>query len=60
MSQHIIKSIIHLIRGLLNLEFLSVDLVLDIVDSVVQLGDVHLTILEPRFICLSQKIKVKE
>ena len=46
-GDHIIKSLVKLIRALLDLELLPVDLVLNIIDPVVQLSDVHLTILKP-------------
>merc|ERR1719259_1132203 len=44
---HIIKGISKLISNLLNLELLSVDFIFNVIDSLVKLGDVHLTILEP-------------
>jgi len=47
MSKHIIKGISKFISNLLNLELLSVDFIFNVVDSLVKLGDVHLTILEP-------------
>ena len=47
MSEHIIKGVSQLISNLLNLELLSVDLVLDVVNPLVELGDVHLAVLEP-------------
>ena len=46
MSEHVIESISQLISDLLDLELLSVDLVLDVVDPLVQLGDVHLAVLK--------------
>ena len=47
MSQHIIEGVPELISNLLYLEFLPVYLILDIVNPLVQLGDVHLSVLEP-------------
>merc|ERR1711902_241190 len=46
MSEHVIESVSQLISDLLDLEFLSVDLVLDVVNPLVELGDVHLSVLE--------------
>merc|ERR1712224_1157612 len=42
--EHVIESIIELIGHLLDLQFLTVDLILNVVNPVVELGDVHLTI----------------
>merc|ERR1719211_650925 len=42
--EHVIESIIELIGHLLDLQFLTVDLILNIVNPVVELGDVHLTV----------------
>ena len=46
-SEHIIESFSEIIRTLFDLELLSVDLVLNIINPLVQLGDVHLSILKP-------------
>merc|ERR1719464_48938 len=46
MSEHVIESVSQLISNLLDLELLSVDLILDVVNPLVQLGDVHLSVLE--------------
>merc|ERR1712020_855829 len=46
MSEHVIESISQLISDLLDLELLSVDLVLNVVNPLVELGDVHLSVLE--------------
>ena len=46
-GEHVIKSITELISNLLDLELLPVDLVLDVVNPLVELGDVHLAVLEP-------------
>merc|ERR1719342_1451658 len=43
-SKHVIKGIIKLIRTTLNLQLLPVDLILNVVNSLVQLGDVHLSV----------------
>merc|ERR1719270_1548623 len=43
---HIIKGVIELIRTLLYLQLLSVDLILNVINSLVQLGNVHLSILK--------------
>merc|ERR1712083_549908 len=42
--KHIIECVIELIRHLLDLELLTVDFILNIVNSVVELGDVHLSV----------------
>merc|ERR1719288_168614 len=46
-GDHVIEGVVELVRTLLDLQLLPVDLVLNVIDSLVQLGDVHLTILEP-------------
>merc|ERR1712227_475989 len=45
-GKHVIKGVIELIRTLLDLQLLSVDLILNIINSLVQLGNVHLSILK--------------
>merc|ERR1712117_764543 len=46
MSKHVIKGVTKFISNLLDLEFLSVDLILNVINSLVKLGDVHLSILK--------------
>merc|ERR1711992_199465 len=46
-GDHVIEGVIELVGTLLDLQLLPVDLVLDVVDPLVQLGDVHLAVLEP-------------
>ncbi len=46
-GKHVVKGVIQLIIGLLDLQLLTIDLVLQIVNPVVELGDVHLAILIP-------------
>merc|ERR1711994_248142 len=46
-SKHVIEGISELISNLLDLDLLSVDLILDVVNPLVELGDVHLSVLEP-------------
>ena len=46
-SKHVIEGISELISDLLDLDLLSVDLILDVVNPLVELGDVHLSVLEP-------------
>merc|ERR1719192_2719923 len=43
-GEHVIKCVIELIRTLLDLQLLSVDLILNVINPLVQLGDVHLSI----------------
>merc|ERR1712122_108181 len=43
-GQHVVEGIVELIRNLLDLELLSVDLILNIINSVIQFGNVALTI----------------
>merc|ERR1719468_1480772 len=45
-GKHVIECVIEFIRTLLDLELLSVNLVLDVVNPLVELGDVHLSVLE--------------
>merc|ERR1739849_38072 len=47
MSKHIVEGVSQLVSNLLDLQLLSVDLVLNVVNSLVELGDVHLSVLEP-------------
>merc|ERR1719150_1418738 len=42
--KHIIKGIVELIRNFLDLELLTVDLILNVVNPEVQFGDVHLSV----------------
>jgi len=46
-GKHIVEGVVELIRTLLDLQLLPVDLVLDVVNPLVKLGDVHLSVLEP-------------
>ena len=46
-GEHVVKGIAQLVGTLLDLELLPVDLILDVVDLLVQLRDVHLAILKP-------------
>merc|ERR1719348_2340114 len=45
-GKHVIKGVIELIRTLLDLQLFSVDLILNVINSLVQLGNVHLSILK--------------
>ena len=47
MSKHIVKGVAKLVSNLLDLERRSVELVLEGVNPLVQLGDIHLSVLEP-------------
>ena len=47
-GEHIVEGLSELIGTLLDLQLLPVDLVLNVVDPLVQLGDVHLTVLKSR------------
>merc|ERR1719322_687972 len=49
MSKHVIKGIAEVISTLFDLELLSVDLILNVINSLVQLGNVHLSILKSAF-----------
>merc|ERR1719500_1750152 len=46
-GDHVVEGVVQLVGTLLDLQLLPVDLVLDVVDPLVQLGDVHLAVLEP-------------
>ena len=46
MSKHVIKGITEVISTLFDLELLSVDLILNVINSLVKFGDVHFTILK--------------
>ena len=48
-GQHIIERLSQLIRDLLYLQLFSVDLVLNVIYSLIKLCDVHLTKLKSRF-----------
>merc|ERR1719391_715719 len=60
MGNHVIKGLIKFIRTLLDLQLLSVDLILDVIDSVVQLGDVHLSVLKSGFSSLVFVLNLKD
>merc|ERR1712008_115723 len=45
--QHVVEGLAKLISDLLDLQLLPVDLVLNVVDLLVELGDAHLSVLEP-------------
>merc|ERR1712060_643898 len=47
--QHVVEGLAQLVGHLLDLQLLAVDLVLDVVNPLVQLGDVHLSVLVPAF-----------
>merc|ERR1719245_1347899 len=44
-GKHVIKGVVELIGYLLDLQLLPVDLILNVVNPVVELGDVHLAVL---------------
>merc|ERR1719471_2442962 len=46
MSKHVIKSVSQFVSNLLDLELLSVDLILNVINPLVELGDVHLSVLK--------------
>merc|ERR1712001_821354 len=46
-GDHVIEGVVQLVGTLLDLQLLPVDLILDVIDPLVQLGDVHLAVLEP-------------
>merc|ERR1711971_1452657 len=46
-GDHVVEGVVKLVRTLLDLQLLTVDLVLDVVDPLVELGDVHLAVLKP-------------
>ena len=46
-GDHVVEGVVQLVGTLLDLQLLPVDLVLDVVDPLVELGDVHLAVLEP-------------
>merc|ERR1719373_556968 len=45
-GKHVVEGVVELIGTLFDLELLSVDLVLNVINSLVKLGDVHLSILK--------------
>ena len=49
--KHVVEGLAELIGNLLHLQLLAVDLVLDVVDPLVQLRDVHLAVLIPGHKC---------
>merc|ERR1719422_2306339 len=46
-SNHIIKGVAEFISNLLDLQLLTVNLIFNIIDPLVKLGDVHFSVLEP-------------
>merc|ERR1711964_829352 len=46
-GDHVVEGVVQLVGTLLDLQLLPVDLVLDVVDPLVELGDVHLAVLKP-------------
>merc|ERR1719266_782503 len=59
-GQHVIEGVVKLIRNLLDLELLSVDFILNIIDSVVQLCDVALSVFITSFSNLESVHKVED
>ena len=59
MSKHIVKGVSQLISNLLNLELLSVDFIFNVINSVVQLGNVALSIFITSFCNLESLHKIK-
>ena len=53
---HVVEGLIQLIGTLFDLELLPVDLVLDVVDPLVKLGNVHLSILKPRVMIVKSRM----
>ena len=47
MSKHVIEGVAKVISTLLDLQLLPVDLILDVINPLVELGDVHLAVFEP-------------
>ena len=47
MSEHVVEGLAKLVSNLLDLQLFPVDLVLNVVDLLVHLGDAHLSVLEP-------------
>merc|ERR1719245_1233798 len=45
-GEHVIEGVVEFIRTLLDLQLLSVDLILNVINPLVELGDVHLSVLE--------------
>merc|ERR1719460_1877161 len=58
--KHIIEGLAQFVRNLLDLQLLSEDLVLDVVDPLVQLGDVHLAVLITAFSNLKLMLNVQD
>merc|ERR1711992_234293 len=46
-GDHVIEGVVQVVGTPLDLQLLPVDLILDVIDPLVQLGDVHLAVLEP-------------
>merc|ERR1711862_206602 len=44
-GKHVVKGVVELIRNLLDLQLFPVDLIFNVVNPVVELGDVHLAVL---------------
>ena len=57
--QHVVESLSKLVSASLDLQLLSVDLVLNVVHTLVQLRDVHLAVLKPALRSLVLLIQVE-
>ena len=54
--EHVVEGFAQLVGTLLDLQLLAVDLVLDVVDPLVQLGDVHLAVFKSSHSIVMQSI----
>merc|ERR1739847_89372 len=59
-SDHVIEGVIQLIGTLLNLQLFSVDFILNVINSLVKLGNVHLSVLESGLCGLVLVLKRKD
>merc|ERR1719309_1059365 len=59
-GKHVIEGVIELIRGPLDLQLFSVDLILNVINPLVELGDVHLSVLKSSLCDLVFVLKRKD
>ena len=60
MFQHVVKCFAQLVGNLLDLQLLSEDLILHIIDPLVQLRDVHLAVLVPALSNLELVLNIQD
>merc|ERR1719369_2633906 len=59
-AKHVVEGLAQVVRTLFDLQLLAVDLVLNVVDPLVQLGDVHLAVLKSALSSLVLLLNVED